>query len=108
MKKIIIITIAIVAALGLTTAFAGNGNNIHNLISKEIKIPAQLKDQKLNEKVNVQFKIEQNGNASVLDVKTNNPELKNYVIKQFESIDFSNVSERQGVVYFIDINFKVL
>lgn len=108
MKKIIILTIAIIAALGVSTAFAGNGPSIHSIITKQIKVPAQLKDQKLNEKVNVQFKIGQNGVASVLDVKTSNPELREYVIRQFKMLNFSNVVDKQEVTYFIDLSFKVL
>lgn len=107
MKRIILLTAAAIV-LNIASAVAGSGNTIHSVITKKIKVPVQLKDQKLNEKVNVQFKIEQNGSASVLDVKTSNPELRNYVIKQFKDINFSDVTERQGVVYFIDINFKVL
>jgi len=108
MKKILILTIAIITALGLTTAFAGNGPSIHSLITKQIKIPAKLKDQKLNEKVNVQFKIGQDGTASVVDVKTTNTELKKDVIRQFKSINFSNVVDKQEVTYSVDLSFRVL
>jgi len=108
MKKIILLTIAIIAALGVSTAFAGNGPSIHSIITKQIKVPAQLKDKKLNEKVNVEFKIGQNGVPAVLDVKTSNPELKKYVLNQFKTLDFSNVTDKQEVTYFIDLNFKVL
>ena len=106
MKKII--TIIVVAFTSITIASAGNGININSLISKQLKVPALLKGKKLNEKVNVQFKITDNGKATVLNVETTNPELKSYIISQFPKIDFNAVTEKPTGTYFIDINFKVL
>ena len=106
MKKII--TLSACLLISLSAAFAGNGNTVYSLITKQIKVPAQLKNQKLNEKVNVQFRISENGNVSVVNVNTDNSELKNYVINQFNHIDFSTVKESKEQTYFIDINFKVL
>jgi len=107
MKKIIALTIAL--AIGFSTfSFAGTGTSVHTLITKQIKVPAQLKNQKLDEKVNVQFTIGKNGEASLIDVKTENPELKKSVIEQFNTIDFNKATDKQPVTYFIDINFKVL
>ena len=107
MKKLITLTIALV--LGFTLpSLAGNGTSIHTLITKTIKVPEQLKNQKLNEKVDVQFTIGPNGTASVEDVKTDNPELKKYIIQQFSTINFNEATDKQQVTYFIAINFKVL
>jgi hypothetical protein len=105
MKKIVILIIAIFISYGVTQA--GTENTIQSMIRKQISVPSELKKQKLDEMVFVQFKLE-NGKAEVLDVKTNNPELKNYVIERFKSISFDKTTEKQGVVYFIDINFRVL
>jgi len=58
--------------------------------------------------VNVQFTIAPNGTASVIDVQTANPELKQYVTRQLNGINFSEASDKQSTTYFIDINFKVL
>jgi hypothetical protein len=101
--------ITTVLLISISTAFAGNGNTVHSLINKQIKVPATLKHQKLNEKVNVQFTISANGNVSIINIETNVPELKKYVTEQFKSIDFkSAVNENKEETYFIDINFKVL
>jgi hypothetical protein len=105
MKKIVILILAIFVSY--TAAQAGTDNPIHNMITKQIRIPAQLKNQKLDEKVNVQFKVE-NGKASIVEVRTSNPELKAYIIEQFKTMKFDNSPEKQGITYFIDINFKVL
>lgn len=105
MKKIIILIIAIFVSY--TASQAGTENTIRSTIKKQISMPAQFKNQKLNEVACVQFKLE-NGKAIVLDVKTSNPELKDHIIKQFKAMSFVNVQEKQGMVYLVDINFKVL
>lgn len=105
MKKIIVLILAIFISYGVSQA--ETGNTIHSMIKKQIGVPAQLKNQKLNEIVYIQFKVEK-GNAMVLDVKTSNPELKNYIIEQFKTMKFDATDEKQGITYFIDINFKVL
>jgi hypothetical protein len=105
MKKIILLVIAIF--ISYIATYAGTGNTIHNTISSYMKVPAQLKKQKLNEKVNVEFRVE-NGKASVISVETSNTELKKYIIGQFAMMSFSNSSEKQGITYFVAINFKVL
>lgn len=105
MKKIIILIVAIFISYSVSQA--GNGNTIHSMIKKQIGIPAQLKNQKLNELACVQFKVE-NGKAIVLEVKTNNQELKEHILKQFKTMNFDNIQEKQGIIYFVDINFTVL
>jgi uncharacterized membrane protein len=104
MKKILLLTAAIFAATIVSRA--ETGNSVHNIITKQIKIPSELKDSKLNEKVNVQFRLE-NGKAYVIDVTTSNPELKNCIIEQFKAMKFDNINEK-ATTYFVDINFKVL
>lgn len=106
MKKLIILTTAVF--ISITATFAGNGKNINSVISKELKIPKELKNNQLNEKVNIQFKITANGIATVLNVETSNPDLKKYIMMQFPKIDFKTVAEKQEAIYFIDVNFKVL
>lgn len=106
MKKLILLTVALI--IGITAAVAGNGKGINSVISKQLQIPKELKSDKLNEKVNIQFKIASTGEATVMNVETSNPELKNYILNQFKKMDFKTVAENKEVVYFIDINFKVL
>jgi len=100
----------LIVALFISTmaTFAGNGSNINSVISKQLKIPKELKSSKLNEKVNVQFKIAEDGKATVMNVETSSPELKNYIMNQFPKMNFDSVSEKPEAVYFVDINFKVL
>ncbi len=106
MKKIIILVVAIF--ISTMTTIAGNGTSINSVISNQLKVPKELNSSKLNEKVNVQFKISENGTATVMNVETSSPELKNYIINQFPKMNFDKVSEKQGAVYFVDINFKVI
>lgn len=106
MKKIITLIVALV--ITTTAAIAGNGTNINSVISKQLKVPAELKNNKLNEKVNVQFKISENGKATVMNVETNNPELKKYIFNQFPKMNFNSTKGKPEAVYFVDINFKVL
>lgn len=106
MKKLIILIVALF--ISITATIAENGTSINSVISKQLKVPNELKSNKLNEKVNVQFKIAEDGKAVVMNVETNSPELKNYIMKQFPKMNFDSVSEKQGAVYFVDINFKVL
>ena len=104
-KKLVLLIAAI--AFSISTQ-AGNDKKIGAIIRKELKVPATLKACKLDEQVNVQFRLMENGKAAVLDVKTNNPELKKYIMSQFPKLDFNAVNEKKNAVYFIDINFKVL
>ncbi len=103
-----ITTLIVALFISITAAVAGNGTSISSLIGKQLKVPTELKGTKLNEKVNVQFKISENGTATVLNVETTNPELKKYILSQFPKINFNEFSEKQEAVYFIDINFKII
>ena len=106
MKKIITLIVALIIIT--TAAMAGNGNNINSVISKQLKVPTELKNGKLNEKVSVQFKIAENGKATVIHVETVSQELKKYIFNQFAKMNFNTVSENPEAIYFVDINFKVL
>lgn len=106
MKNLTTLIVAIL--ISTMAAVAGNGSSINSVISKQLKVPTELKSTKLNEKVNVQFKIAEDGKATVMNVETSNPELKNYIMKQFPKMNFDSVSEKQEAVYFVDINFKVI
>ena len=101
-------TLIVALFISITAAVAGSGNNINSVISKQLKIPKELKNNKLNERVNVQFKIAENGTATLINVETSNPELKKYVMNQFPKMNFNSVTKKQEAVYFVDINFKVL
>lgn len=87
---------------------ANNNSDINKLVNKNLKVPAQLKNQKLNEKVNVQFKMSKNGEVTLVDVKSNNEELRKYVEKNFSKIDWSTTEIHPETVYSLNINFRVL
>lgn len=106
MKNILTLVVALI--ISISAAVAGNGNNINSVISKQLKVPTELKNNKLNEKVYVQFKISENGKATVLNVETNNPELKKYIFNQFPKMNFNQNEEKPEEIYFININFKVI
>jgi len=101
-------TLIVALFISTLSAVAGNGTGISEAISKQLSIPKELKSNKLNEKVNVQFKIAEDGKATIMNVETSNPELKKYVMKQFPKIDFNSYSAKPEAIYFVDINFKVL
>ncbi len=105
MQKLTTFVVALFISIAAT---AGNGNSISSIISKELKIPAELKHNKMNEKVNVQFKITESGKATVMKVETESPELRQYIMSQFPKMNFNPSSKDQEAVYFNDINFKVL
>ncbi len=105
MKKIILLLTALFF-LSSPASFAGTGNNLSLSISKQLHLPAHLKTKKLNEKVNVQFKVLPGGNILLLNVNTDHKELKAYIQQQFPKIIMSGLKP-EGT-YFIDINFKVL
>ncbi|MDQ3047595.1 MAG: hypothetical protein M3R27_08620 [Bacteroidota bacterium] len=104
MKKIIVLLTALFFLN--SGAFAETGNNLSNSISKQLHLPAYLKTKKLNEKVNVQFKVLPGGNILLVNVNTDHPELKAYIMKQFPKIVMTDLKP-EGT-YFIDINFRVL
>lgn len=106
MKKIFLITF--LALVSMTISYAGNGTGINKTISKQLKVPQQLKNNKLNENVNVQFKINNNGKIILLEVNTSNKELKKYVESEFPKLDLKNEVTKAETIYFIDLNFKVL
>ena len=56
----------------------------------------------------MQFKVDQAGKATVINVETQNPDLKQYITEQFPKIEFTGVNEKPEEVYIVDINFKVL
>jgi hypothetical protein len=105
LKKITLIIAAVTLCI---STYAGNDKKISSVIQRDLKVPAELKTTKLNEKVNVQFRLNSDGKAVVMDVQTANPELKNYIMNQFPKLNFNSVDEKKETVYFIDINFKVL
>ncbi|HEX8514706.1 MAG TPA: hypothetical protein VF868_00810 [Bacteroidia bacterium] len=105
MKKILILIVAIF--MSQAASQAGTENPVHNTITRQIKIPAELKSDKLNEKVNVQFRLE-NGKAYVIDITTKNDELRNYIAEEFHKMNFEGITEKEGTIYFVDINFRVL
>jgi|ERR1043165_5804469 hypothetical protein len=102
------LSLLITAVCIVITANAGNDKNISSLIRKELSVPATLKNDKLDEKVNVQFRLAENGKATIIRVETSNPELKNYILDEFPKMDFNTVTEKKEQIYFVDINFKVL
>jgi len=106
MKKYLLI-LAIVWGTA-SASFAANNNDISKLITKNLKVPAQLKNQKLNEKVNVQFKVNKDGAITLVGVSCNNEELKKYVEKNFSKIDGSNTDLKPEIIYSLNINFRVL
>lgn len=106
MKKLTLVIAMAIMSVNMT--FAENGSLVRSAISQQLKIPSELKIQKFNELVNVQFKIDPNGKVSVLNVETSNVDLKNSIINQFNKINFKNINENKEIIYNISINFKVI
>lgn len=105
MKKIIITTFMLAIS---TLMFATENGDIQKIVSNNFKVPAKLKNEKLNEKVNVQFKFNNNGELTLINVNSNNEELKNYVEKQFKAINLKGTNLNPDTIYSMNINFRVL
>jgi len=105
MKTVLILSITLL--LNATNAFAGDGN-LNKIIGRQLKVPTDLKNKKLDEKVNVQFKIDKQGTIILLNVDTPNKELKNYVEKEFPKLNLEKSIQEKETIYFIDLNFKVV
>lgn len=108
MKKIIIL-IAVVL-INTTGLFAGNDNNdnsIQDVISTQLKVPADILRQNY-EKVNIEFSVKTNGSVSVLDVETQNLDLKKLIIEKFPQLDFSKTADLPAGAYKIDVYFQML
>jgi hypothetical protein len=94
--------------LFISNAVAGNEASVQNVISSQMRLPSELTKHKLNELVELSFRVDENGKASILEIGTNNPELREYVTRKFNAMDFSKVSLNKQTTYFININFRVL
>ncbi len=77
-------------------------------IQNNIHVPDNMKNNVSSERVRVVFTIDEKGHAHVIDVNTDRPDLKSSVVKQFESLDFSDASDNGGQTYSIWLNFKVM
>lgn len=105
MKKTINLIIAL--CLGTTMVMAGNKESIQDAIGKQLKISAGILKENY-EKVAVDFKMKPNGEIALVNVNTNNAELKKEVTEHFSEIDFSNAEKLSEGNYSINILFKVL
>ncbi len=103
-----LITLAVAMTIVISATFARNEKNINSAICKVLRVPSSLLESKFYEKVNIKFKITEEGKAMVLNVESASPELKKYIITQFPKINFSGTSKNSNEIYVIDINFKVL
>ncbi|MGZ4035803.1 MAG: hypothetical protein ACXVPU_14250 [Bacteroidia bacterium] len=105
MKKLIIL----IAALLINTSaiFAEGGNNVQNAITAQLKVPADILKQNF-EKVNIEFAMKANGSVSILNIDTQNEDLKKLIMEKFPQLDFSKIDDLPTGGYKIDIYFQTL
>lgn len=114
-----LLSLAIVIGFGMPKSIiAGNNStiekakkeqiqeNVKDKISSEIKFPKHLKSEITDEKVHVSFECDNTGKVKTLIVESDNVDLKNYVISQFNKIKLDLAYP--NLDYCIDLIFKVL
>ena len=74
-------------------------------IRSKVAFPEELKDQTVNEKVTVEFKIKEDKTIEVISVDAMNDFLKSYVKKQVETISLSNYEGFEGKTLQLSILF---
>lgn len=105
MKKLF--TLIAVVLISTTATIANNGNTVQNAITEQLKVPADLLRQNY-EKVNIEFSMKGNGTVSVLNVETQNEDLKKLIIEKFPQLDFSKIADLPAGGYKIDVYFQTL
>lgn len=105
MKKLLL---ALAIFTGVSAGFSSNNGDISKIINHQLKLPAELKQNKLDEKVNVKFKLNKAGEIELVDVSADNEEIKKYVKAKFTSLNLKSAALQSEIIYSININFKVL
>ncbi len=115
-KKISILTLLILLNINL---FATNDSEINsneskyqNEFKKEIrsliKFPEFAKQSNLEGFVLVQFTYDKTGKINILEINSNQPDLKNYVSEQLESLKMCEHAQKSDKKYSMRFDFKLL
>lgn len=81
---------------------------IFEKIQQSMHVPENMKGTVSSERVRVVFTIDEKGHAHVIDIASGRKDLHAQVIRQFESIDFSNTGDSSGQTYSIWLDFNVV
>ena len=103
MKKVF--TLIIAAFIGTSVAMAGVKQSIQETISKQLIVPADVLKENY-EKVTIDFKMKPDGEITLINVDSQNAELKKHVMNHFKEIDFSKAEKLDEGNYSINVFFK--
>jgi hypothetical protein len=106
-----ILAVLLAGTFGFAKAGTANemlGEKLRTTISKSMSLPQELKKEKMNEKLSVQFSLSKEGELKVVKVESTNKELKKFVKETLEKIkiDVDNDSKEEKT-FSIDLVFKV-
>ncbi len=100
-----VFTLIMAAFIGTSVAMADGTQSIQETISKQLAVPAEMLISNY-EKVTIDFKMKPDGEIALIDVNSQNADLKNQVIKHFKEIDFSKAEKLTVGNYSINVFFK--
>ncbi len=103
MKKL-----SLILAISISSLFANANVKTPNVISNEIQEGIKIEKQFLNQnqKVEILFTTNQNGDVNFALAKTNNTNLKLELEKQFSLLNFKAL--KSETVYSIVLNIKII
>lgn len=109
MKTIIIISALLLSFTSISKAHDGtNQVLIHNLSKKvqaTLVMPEALKQQSKNQKITIYFAVNENGEVTEVNARTNNKQAKADLEKQFRQLNFKGL--QPSIYNSIDVSFIV-
>jgi outer membrane biosynthesis protein TonB len=100
MKRAIILSLTILLATGLSAFAAGpTGSTVNEEIKKYIDkhmVYPVFQNQNMEGTVEVSFRINNDGKLNILNIKSSNPDLIDYVVKKLKKIQLDKADENTG------------
>jgi hypothetical protein len=91
--KSLVFTLAIIFTISQASALTNDkgGNKFSQKIRSVLSTPKCLKNKSTTEKITVCFCVNENGDVTEVSAKTNNPEIKAHVEKQFMTLNLKGL-----------------
>ncbi len=94
-------------------AFTGNTDvepvtTLHAQITNSISFPEFAKDQNISDKVNVQFRVDENYKINVVNVAAESAMLVDHVKNQLEGVKVNSAEVEVGKLYGVAVSFTIL
>lgn len=97
-----------VSAGTVPTAKKTNMGYIESTIQRSIHLPEAFKTTVGQKRILVVFTVLGNGSVQVNEVGTNNAQMKNALVNQFQNLSFAGSNDGTPQMYSIWLNFNVL